>query len=620
MPDNFLIVPAADVDNGRLTRLDNAISTTDLDLTVTSVTNGTELVVFQLSRGVTGTPQAAGAAAETHVFALLGQSNMVGRAPFDGGPKWPARTFQIGRSGGDAGQVIPAQNPADGPAASRPLRHVNPTYGEMGLDMQFAIDYLADKPNVTLVLIPGAQGGTGFSTNHWNKGDARYDNTVRQINDALAANPGFQFRGFLWHQGESDTGIPGTYAGLLDQMIADLRSDVSAAGSTTPFILGGLTPGVSAQYDAITALIAATPARVAHTAFVDASDLARVDATHFDAASLRTLGSRYNSALSLAAANAPGLPGAPQALAASPGDAQVALTWSPPALTGGAAITDYIIERDAGAGFAPLADGVSATPGYTDSGLSNGTAYSYRLRAVTALGTGPATAAVTATPAGAAPGPAAETGAVAHWLFGEDNLTHADLVSGRLATGPAHAPSPGYVTSPAGIRQGLDSGIPEADEQTMCFVFRTTGRSMIGGTFQAPGADTSTGVSPYAVTPSSVYVNMRGGPFGNREVSSTAGFTSDFTFVAVSKNATNGDYVLFVGDDAGHSVVSGTGGQTTSPRTIGIGNLHYNSATFSAQISSAEAILFDSAKTAAELDAIYQRSRTRLAARGLTLR
>ena len=55
MPDNFLIVPSADVQSGRLTTLANAISTTDLNLTVTSLANGTELVVYQLGPGVTGT-------------------------------------------------------------------------------------------------------------------------------------------------------------------------------------------------------------------------------------------------------------------------------------------------------------------------------------------------------------------------------------------------------------------------------------------------------------------------------------------------------------------------------------------------------------------------------------
>jgi len=282
-------------------------------------------------------------------------------------------------------------------------------------------------------------------------------------------------------------------------------------------------------------------------------------------------------------------------------------------------ISDYIIERDTGAGFAALADGVNALTEYRDTGLTNGTPYSYRLRAVTGFGSGAASAVVQATPEAAVTGPAPETGAVAHWLFGEDNPTSADLVSGRLTTGPAHVASAGFITSPSGTAQGLDSGIPEAGEQTMCFVFRTAGRSMIGGTFEAPGGDTQTGVSPYAVTPSSVYANMRGGPFGNREISSTAAFTATFTFVAVSKNATTGDYVLFVGDQAGHSVVSGSGSQTTSARTIGIGNLHYNSTAFSAQISTAETILFDSAKTAAELDEIYQRSVTRLAARGVIL-
>ena len=619
MPDNFLIVPSADVQSGRLTTLANAISTTDLNLTVTSLANGTELVVYQLGPGVTGTPEAATQPAETHAFALLGQSNMIGRAAFDGGAKWPEGTLQIGRGGTNEGQIIPALNPTDGPTTSRPLEHFNATPGDMGLDIEFAIDYLADKPNVTLLFIPCAQGATGFSDNSWNPGDWLYNNTVTRINAALSANPTVLFKGFLWHQGETDAGIPGTYAGLLDSMITSVRRDVVAAGPATPFILGGLAAGNAAR-DVITGIIAATPGRVSYTAFAPTADLGLTDANHFDAASLRLLGSRYQAALATAAANQPGLPGAPTGLTATPGDTEVLLSWAAPADTGGSALSDYILERDAGSGFVILSEGAGTNTSHTDSGLNNGMAYGYRVSAVNSSGTGPASPPQNATPTAPVSGPVAEAGAQAHWLFGSDNPTYADLVSAQIATGPTHALEAGYMTSPTGTAQGRDSGIPEAAEQTTCFVFRLAGStdSMIGGTLQLPGDDGSRGTSLYTKLPSSLYANMRGG-WGNSLVNGSLSLTTDFVFVALSKNAATGGYVLFSGDQSGNGVLTGTSALSTSSRTIGIGNLHFNNSGFSGQISLAETIIFDSAKTETELEAIYTRSRSRLAARGLTV-
>lgn len=99
-------------------------------------------------------------------------------------------------------------------------------------------------------------------------------------------------------------------------------------------------------------------------------------------------------------------------VSAIPGDAEIALSWGVPA-DNGAALTDYLIERDEGAGFAALADGVSVATAFTDTGLSNGTTYTYRISAVNAEGTGPASAPVSATPIPAAVAPAQVTGLVA---------------------------------------------------------------------------------------------------------------------------------------------------------------------------------------------------------------
>lgn len=66
------------------------------------------------------------------------------------------------------------------------------------------------------------------------------------------------------------------------------------------------------------------------------------------------------------------------------------LTWAAPANNGGAAITDYVIQRSpAGAGtWSTFADGTSAAASATVTGLTAATAYDYRVAAVNSVGQG----------------------------------------------------------------------------------------------------------------------------------------------------------------------------------------------------------------------------------------
>jgi len=88
------------------------------------------------------------------------------------------------------------------------------------------------------------------------------------------------------------------------------------------------------------------------------------------------------------------VPSAPTGLAGVPGNAQVALTWTAPAANG-AVITDYVVEyRTAvvGSSWMTFADGTSAGTSATVTGLTNGTAYLFRVKAVNSVGTGAASA------------------------------------------------------------------------------------------------------------------------------------------------------------------------------------------------------------------------------------
>jgi fibronectin type 3 domain-containing protein len=100
-------------------------------------------------------------------------------------------------------------------------------------------------------------------------------------------------------------------------------------------------------------------------------------------------------------------PAAPTGLAASPGNAQAALTWN--ASTGA---TSYNVLRStvSGSGYASVATGITTTS-YTNTGLTNGTTYYFVVTATNSNGTSGNSAQASATPV--AP-PAAPTGLTAN--------------------------------------------------------------------------------------------------------------------------------------------------------------------------------------------------------------
>ncbi len=82
------------------------------------------------------------------------------------------------------------------------------------------------------------------------------------------------------------------------------------------------------------------------------------------------------------------VPTPPTALVASGGVGSVVLTWSAPASNGGSAVTGYNVYRGTTAGgesTVAVASNVTGT-GFTDTGLSNGTTYFYKVAAVNAVG------------------------------------------------------------------------------------------------------------------------------------------------------------------------------------------------------------------------------------------
>lgn len=114
--------------------------------------------------------------------------------------------------------------------------------------------------------------------------------------------------------------------------------------------------------------------------------------------------SAYSS--SSAATSPAALPGAPTLGAVTAGANQIAVSWTAPASNGGFAITDYTIEysSDSGSTWTAFPHTASTATVITITGLTNGTTYIVRVKAVTSIGAGPASANSSAQLVAAAPG------------------------------------------------------------------------------------------------------------------------------------------------------------------------------------------------------------------------
>jgi titin len=98
-------------------------------------------------------------------------------------------------------------------------------------------------------------------------------------------------------------------------------------------------------------------------------------------------------------------PGTPTGVTATGGSAsgRLALSWTAPASNGGSAITSYTVEYTPSGGSAQTVSTASAANSYDLDGLTNGTLYSVRVRAVNAVGAGSYSVAASGTP-GSVPG------------------------------------------------------------------------------------------------------------------------------------------------------------------------------------------------------------------------
>ena len=179
---------------------------------------------------------------------------------------------------------------------------------------------------------------------------------------AVAGAPGNGSVALAWAAPAADGGSPITGYTVTPYVAGSPQAPISTGSTATSHTVTGLTNGT------------------AYTFTVAASNVNGV-------------GTESAASAPVTPAAAPTAPGAPTAVTGFAGDGSVMLNWTPPASSGGSAITGYRITPYIGStAQAPVLTG-TASASYTVTGLTNGITYRFVVAAINAVGTGPDSAA-----------------------------------------------------------------------------------------------------------------------------------------------------------------------------------------------------------------------------------
>ena len=238
---------------------------------------------------------AVGPSRTMDLYLLAGQSNMAGRGSVEAQDRQVhAGVWSLDRSG----LWVPAVDP---------IQFDKPGVVGVGPGRSFGLAMAAARQQATVGLVPCAVGGTSISL--WEPGAYFADTGAHPYDDALRrvrlAAPAGNWRGVLWHQGESDCNERAAplYAARLQRLIERLRAELGNGQlPPIPFVIGqmGRWPGKPwtrwhEMVDRAHRDAARTPPAVA---FVTADELGhRGDHLHFDAAAARELGRRCARAM-----------------------------------------------------------------------------------------------------------------------------------------------------------------------------------------------------------------------------------------------------------------------------------------------------------------------------------
>lgn len=232
------------------------------------------LVILLSLTGLATAEEKPTAKKDHHLYLLIGQSNMAGRASYGNDLEAAIpRAFLLNASD----EWEEAKNPLNIYSTIRKgagMQKLGPGYG-------FAKAMLENDRSITIGLIVNAKGGSKIE--QWKRGTKFYNEAVRRTKIAMQ---GGTLKGILWHQGESNREDPDTYPEQLKALIQNLREDLGV--ENLPFVAGQVN-----NLPKINEAIAKLPEEVDAAAYVSSGDLKCTDRWHFDTASALIMGKRY---------------------------------------------------------------------------------------------------------------------------------------------------------------------------------------------------------------------------------------------------------------------------------------------------------------------------------------
>lgn len=212
----------------------------------------------------------------------------------------------------------------------------------------------------------------------------------------LQALPGDTFVNLTWSSPVNDGGLPVSRYGIYRGTVPGSEAFLAEVWWTDTYNDTGLANGVTYYYKVS-----------ARSSFGEGPIFAMVNATPI------------------------ALPSAPRDLQASRGDRHINLTWKAPDSDGGSPIANYSIYRGTIPGGETFLLEIGNVLEYTDSNLTNGQKYYYRVSAINGAGEGPQSNEASATPATV---PDAPTGLAAYGGDGEVILIwNPPLITGGLS-------------------------------------------------------------------------------------------------------------------------------------------------------------------------------------------
>ena len=215
-----------------------------------------------------------------------------------------------------------------------------------------------------------------------------------------------------------------------------------------------------------------------------------------------------------------------------------------------------------------------------------------------------------------------EPDAWGHWNFGTSSASLTDLTQGKALTLAGTTPtynSNGVVIA-GGLNSGLVSGLVDGDERTFCAVIKVPSLSSYTGALIAGILSDTQGFAGFITKASSLYslLPIARGATGIAQNAATGTVQDEYVFIALSWSNATKTINKFFGGRISASQTSTTS-KTNSSSNLGFGNISYTNTSYHSPIEICEGILYDKALSLSEISAVYNRSKNRMAAKGITL-